>query len=401
MGPGRSPRALQEVQATDIAPRTRTSLGAASLALLALVSVSACSGPTEPRAPHPNVLLVTVDGLVANLLRAYGNQGENAPAIDAFAAQAMVFEHAYAPSAASRPAVASLMTGLHPASHGCERSGDRLPESVETLAERVYAEGVLTAAILSDGAVAMATGVGQGFEHYDEEIASTNVESEDTSAEVLFPNVTERGVEWLHEHADLEDGWFLWLHYASPRPDVSWVDTDLDPVGVASAADEAVKALLAVLDSTGATESTLVFLLGVHGGRDAARLPWIVRGPALAHGRFERPVSTVDLTPTLLEVYALRPGSASEGRSLLGVLLGVDVDRGPVLARGETSWGVAHERWLYFVDNNNLWQRLFDLPNDRGRTRDLAGDFPDKAQKLEARLERLRSGDFEWPPLAE
>jgi arylsulfatase A-like enzyme len=291
------------------------------------------------------------------------------------------------------------MTALYPSTHGCVHVDDVLGDDFETLAERLYAEGVLTAAVQSDGALNMQSGAAQGFEHYDEEIASSNNERDDVSAAALFPLVTAKGLAWLEEQADCEDPWLLWLHYASPWPGFTWVDPPADPVGVASAADEAFGRLLDGLEELGLAQGTLVVLIGIHGGREVAQVPFLVRGLDLPPSRVATPVGTVDLAPTLLELYQLEFSAPPQGRSLVGGLLDIAVERGPVLARGDTVQGVAHEGWLFLADRNRLWTRLHDLSADPGRTLDLKAERPELAVELEADLEGLlldlRSGRLE------
>ena len=74
----------------------------------------------------PNLILYVVDTLRADHLGAYGYGRPVSPRLDAFAAEAVLFERALAQSSWTLPAMASLFTGLEPQSHGATGKRDRL-----------------------------------------------------------------------------------------------------------------------------------------------------------------------------------------------------------------------------------------------------------------------------------
>jgi arylsulfatase A-like enzyme len=83
------------------------------------VSATSPTNPTGHQAPgpHPNVLVFLCDQLRIDLLRCYGGGPVRTPHIDALAADGVVFERAYTPTALCSPARASLMTGLYAHEH--------------------------------------------------------------------------------------------------------------------------------------------------------------------------------------------------------------------------------------------------------------------------------------------
>jgi hypothetical protein len=101
----------------------------------------------EPeRVDPPDVLIYAVDTLRADHLGVYGYDVPSSPHIDEFARDSVVFENARATSSWTRPSVASILTGLHPFSHGVAMRLDALPEKVHTLAEILRGEGYATGA---------------------------------------------------------------------------------------------------------------------------------------------------------------------------------------------------------------------------------------------------------------
>ncbi|MDF1798933.1 MAG: sulfatase [Planctomycetota bacterium] len=100
--------------------------GAAFVTLLigALYHVAAPSGPGDRGALNernqdlPNVLLVVVDALRADVLGAYGNTQVSSPVIDDLARKGVVFENAQAQAPFTWTSFGSILTGKYPRRHG-------------------------------------------------------------------------------------------------------------------------------------------------------------------------------------------------------------------------------------------------------------------------------------------
>lgn len=152
---------------------------AACLIVSIAFPISGCAfGDREPR---PNVLLISVDTLRADRVNSYGYQRRvTSPAIDALAAEGVLFENHIVASPWTTPSQMSLMTSLTPSAHGMTQSFDALVRGVEgdgeffrlpaervTLAERLRAGGYRTAAFTGGGTVDPALGFDQGFDRYD------------------------------------------------------------------------------------------------------------------------------------------------------------------------------------------------------------------------------------------
>lgn len=123
-------------------------------------------GPSEAegsdgRAP---VVLVVADAMRADALGVYGAGGEASPNLDAFAADAVVFDQAWTTATWTRPAVASLLTGQYPRVHKTMYKSDRLPEGLSTLAGMLVGRGYATVASVTNVNLAPAFGLGRGFE---------------------------------------------------------------------------------------------------------------------------------------------------------------------------------------------------------------------------------------------
>ncbi len=153
---------MQEQAAAHSAARTtrRRSRGSgflgpragACLALLGSLVAAGCS--REPATRH--VVLVSIDTLRANHLGLYGYARPTSPFIDGLAAESVVFDHAAPTSPSTAPSIASLLTGLHRASHGVRGNGGTLPEYATTLAETLRANGYRTVGVIT---VLLSTGM--------------------------------------------------------------------------------------------------------------------------------------------------------------------------------------------------------------------------------------------------
>ncbi|MFH0945101.1 MAG: sulfatase-like hydrolase/transferase, partial [Planctomycetota bacterium] len=96
---------------------------------------------------HPNVLVLCIDTLRADHLGCYGYPRNTSPNLDAFAENGILFENAISTCSWTLPATASLLTGLHPNTHGVLGNlRTYLVDAITTLPEYLRAFGVTTAA---------------------------------------------------------------------------------------------------------------------------------------------------------------------------------------------------------------------------------------------------------------
>lgn len=139
--------------------------------LLALTTLlSDCSNQTPPgpayREDGPDIVVIVLDTLRADTLSQYGFALQTSPGLEAFAHNATRFEAAYAPASWTVPSTATIMTGLHPVRHNMHRSGDVLPHSINTLAERLRAAGWRSTGFSHNINIAPKNGFDQGFDRF-------------------------------------------------------------------------------------------------------------------------------------------------------------------------------------------------------------------------------------------
>jgi arylsulfatase A-like enzyme len=116
--------------------------------------------------PRHNLLIVSLDTLRADRLGCYGGPASSEH-IDAFAAESLRFETAYAHSSYTLPSHASLMSGQLPALHGVRRTHDRVDsERTPLLAMSLAQAGYVTAAFAGGGFLSASYGFGAGFDRF-------------------------------------------------------------------------------------------------------------------------------------------------------------------------------------------------------------------------------------------
>lgn len=161
------------------------------------------------------VVVILNDTMRRDRMGAYGGSAST-PSFDAFARQNLLFRQVYSSAPWTRPAVASLFTGLLPSQHGVgfesERDPERaraLPDELTTFAEVLRDAGYRTAAFVSNPWMDEKFGFRQGFDVYDDSFARWG-----------YPGtaLSDAALRWL-EGVPPGEPYFLYVHYLdSHRP---------------------------------------------------------------------------------------------------------------------------------------------------------------------------------------
>lgn len=170
---------------------------------LSLLTLGASDSPSTVR--PPDLFLYVIDALRQDRLGIHGHPGGLTPGIDEFARSATTFRNGRAQSSWTRPAIASLLTGLLPQHHRVWDKGDVLDASIRRLPERLAAGGYATAAFVTNGNVAAAFGFGRGFEHFE---FLTENKSADSVRSAVW--------DWYDRRQD-ERPVFVYLHTIEPH----------------------------------------------------------------------------------------------------------------------------------------------------------------------------------------
>jgi arylsulfatase len=395
-----------------------------------------------PTAEPPNLLLVVVDTLRADRLGSYGAQRNTSPALDRLAESSVRFARAYSTAPWTKPAVASIFTGLAPSAHRANRVKTSLPDAATTLAELLQQEGYRTAGVVSHQVLSAENGFAQGFERYfdDEALGHRHVSTD---------GVTTRALELLSELSANSEPFFLFVHYFDPHydyirhpefgfaaPRAGRLDGTQSLVSLRKlpdlGADElsllrdlydeeirftdaGIGRLLDRLSESGAGGRTIVVATADHGeaflehgwlGHTRSlydvllRVPLLVRVPGGTPGVVEAPVSTLSVFPTLVELLGLPVNRIiAHGSSLVPHLRGAqdpvatlvfaEVDFLPIFdpAKRAAKKAVIGPRFKLIRDEKSGAIELYDLEVDPGEQNDLAAEQPARVEKLKGELE--------------
>ncbi|EMA57755.1 sulfatase [Halorubrum kocurii] len=121
---------------------------------------------------NPDILFVILDSVRRDRVSAYGHERKTTPTLDRLAEEATLFESAYTAAPWTLPSHCSMFTGLLPSEHGITNGFSdrslRLPESIETLTERLSADGYRTAGFSNNPWVGSLSKIDRGFDEYVE-----------------------------------------------------------------------------------------------------------------------------------------------------------------------------------------------------------------------------------------
>jgi arylsulfatase A-like enzyme/tetratricopeptide (TPR) repeat protein len=394
------------------------------LALSLLLVFAACSKPAENRAGAPrsrgaSVVLVSIDTLRSDHLPLYGARGLETPALDAIAADGVVFERAYSPCPLTLPAHASILTGLDPAGHGVRNNvGFTLDASAHpTLATLLRARGYRTGGAVSAFVLRGATGLSSSFEFYDDRIDAPADTSAAGSVQRAGPETVRRALAWLDGLA--AGPFFLFVHlyephtpYDPPEPYRSRTASAYD--GEIAFADSIVGTLVDDLKRRGLYDPALLVVLSDHGEglgdheeqehgillyREALQVPLVVKLPGSRRRgtRVPEPVGLVDVLPTLAGELGLAPPPGLPGVDLLAG------DSPPRAAErrifSETMYPRIHLGWSdlrsltgarhHFIEG--VRAELYDVVTDPGETRDLFATSGDTARDFKRALNGIKA----------
>lgn len=316
------------------------------VALLVLVAAASCRGRFIP-APSKTtpVVLISIDTLRSDHLPAYGYKGVDTPNIDALRKESILYQRAYSHVPLTFPSHTSILTGLLPADNGIrDNVGFRLADSIPTVQELLKKNGYATGAAVSAFVLRHETGIGRGFDFYDDQVEPLGSDRTIGRVQRDGRETTHVLEKWLDGTADKPFFAFLHLYephtpYTPPEPYLSRYPSHYD--GEIAYADAIVGEFLDDLKQKGVYDKALIILLSDHGEglndhgeeehgiflyRESLQVPLLVKLPHSAKGgaSVATPVELVDVFPTILERTATTapPNARRAGQSLLAALNG-------------------------------------------------------------------------------
>lgn len=123
---------------------------------------------SKPPGPRPNVVLIVMDTVRADLLSCYGYEPDTSPNLRALRDEGVLFTRAHSTSSWTTPGHGSLFTGLYSIAHGATQERWRLEKDNVTLAEVLADQGYETIGIVENAMLSGKQGFSQGFNQYRE-----------------------------------------------------------------------------------------------------------------------------------------------------------------------------------------------------------------------------------------
>ena len=333
------------------------------------------------RRDAPNVLLLLVDTLRADRLGCYGARPSPSPTLDRLAGEGLFFPDAVSQAPWTAPAVASILTGLQPRSHGvvgrvadAMAAGDEndptfLPDGCRTLAEAAADTGITTVGVSTNPLVSRGSNFARGFETFVEFGSELRDGGKNWASAAEVNTIFLR---WLGRNRSRR--FFAYLHYMEPHhpytpperlrppppPDIRkeivegrlsrWSDQILSPAGFLLPApevdyllrlydaeirgwDDELGRLTDGLDRLGVRDSTVIIVTADHGeefqehGRlqhgmhlydELIRVPLLVVGPGIPRERAPEQAQGIDIFPTVAALLGVSTPPGLPGQNLLG-----------------------------------------------------------------------------------
>jgi thioredoxin-like negative regulator of GroEL len=304
------------------------------------------------------------------------------------------------------PAHVSLMSGLLPHRHGVRDNGIyRVPGEPPALAALLAEAGYDTAAVVGAAVLDRQYGLDRGFKRYEDSVGPMGLAIAERDAAAVTGAAAALA-------RSLRKPFFLFVHYYDPHaaydpptPFAERFRPDLYQ-GEIAYVDEQIGRLRRELEGLGLLEGTVVVVtsdhgesLGEHGEpthgvflyQATLRIPLIIVAPERWPGgrRVATLASLIDVSPTLLELTALRVPGGLDGRSLAPAVEGAAATGARWLPL-ESEFGYNSYGWAPLsgiTDGALKWidapePELYDLVADPAERRNLVTARPEDGARL-------------------
>lgn len=377
----------------------RMRAGVTALLLVALLGCGEKKAIRGGGSPETPVILISIDTLRSDHLPAYGYDKIETPHLDAFRADAILFERAYSHIPLTLPAHTSMFTGKLPADNGVrDNVGYRLGDEHLTIAEVLKENGYRTGAAISAFVLRDELGVAQGFDDYDDDVEAIGRTQVIGRIQREGGESVEIAKRWIAENRDRP--FFYFLHLYDPHtpyepPAAFGTPYDVPYDNEIAYVDQVLGDLFADLKRQGVYDEAMIIVLSDHGEglwehgeeehgvflyREAIQIPMIVKLPgSQGAGRsVETPVQLIDVFPTIAAQTAAPIDLTSyPGASLVDLAENPPAE--PRMIYSESYYGKFHFGWSdlhSLIDGEHHYIKaprpeLYDLSRDFGETKNV------------------------------
>lgn len=297
--------------------------------ILALALLSAALGCIQAETPalRPNIVWIMLEDWSPDL-SVYGTAGVSTPACDAFAAEGIRYNNAFATAPVCSTSRSAMMTGFHQNFIGAnqhrtaKKNQPVLPEGILPIPQLLQDAGYYTCLMISRKTDCNFK-TPLGFQGKDWK--------QRPEGSPFFAQITLTGTHrsWQRDPkrpidpADID----LPPYYAdTPLARRDWAN-GLEQMQLC---DRQIAGVLQRLDDEGLSDTTLVFIIGDHGRchirakqflyDPGVRIPMLVRWPGVIEPQqvSDALVSSIDITATILKAAGIKPAVPLHGQDLFG-----------------------------------------------------------------------------------
>ena len=189
------------------------------LVLVILASIPFLSSCGKGKDVKPNILLITIDTLRRDHLGVYGYPRETSPFMDRLAREGMMFKHVITPLPSTAPSHASILTSLHPLTHGLSSNAAPLTDKAQTIAEVLKQGGYYTIGTVAAGFLSAQYNFSQGFDSFsDKWETKPKINTPfDRVAEMVNESLYQQIDDYLLHPQNKNKPLFIWVHYFDPH----------------------------------------------------------------------------------------------------------------------------------------------------------------------------------------
>lgn len=350
------------------------------------------------------VFLLTVDAVRADVI--HGHEHDDVfPTISRIRDEGVSFRNARATGSQTVYTITSLFAGTHfSQQYWSEMRGEYWPhdEPGVRFPEILSDAGVTTVTFASAWWLTNRAGVLRGFD----EALRVRSEGDTPYGFTLGEDLIDATIERME--GDTDGPMFLYMHFMDPHAPYYLGGKDGTPfenyVAEIGYVDEHLTRLVDALEREGLSERAVILLTADHGEAfgehdttehattlydELLRVPLLVYIPGLPSRAVAEPVSTIDLGPTILDLFGEMTPGHFMGQSLVPFLRGEDpVLTRPIVAEGRLMQAMVDRGGIKAIrDLRRNVREAYDLDDDPGELENLAGE--ERAERVLGRLARF------------
>jgi len=400
-----------------------------------------------------NIILITIDALRPDHLSCYGYRLPTSPQIDFLAAQSSIFTNAISVSPFTLGSVPYMMTSMFPGQIQIDNKRILGPSIKNiTLAELLQKKGYETAAFVGNFFLKKRFGPWQGFYIYDDNFSGKESQR-GIPEETAYP-LTQKAIDWMRAYHRRK--FFLWLHYQDPHgpypppapfnsifkrshyihkgpltllknnsgyggiPRYQIINNERDPNfylsqydGEINYVDYNIDILIKTLKRLRQFNKTAIIITADHGEamvneggyyfchglslrEEIIKIPLIIKLPELSQGKvISTQVSSLDITPTILELADIPKPDSMMGESLIALIKEGKYEKEFAFSHKVLTSSIRTNNYKLILNQKKL--ELYDLTTDPKEMNNLSQkddkkEIVDKLkEKLNAHIQRIKA----------